>query len=247
MPALKALLFDYGGTLDANGIHWLDRIYPFYQSAGISVAREEFDRAFYQADDHLAEQHDLSQLDLEQTLTLQVQDVLKFLGKEKSVASSIVSSFVENSRQYLKKSKKLLERLRSQYRLAIVSNFYGNLSTILKKEGLLSLFEVVADSTEVGATKPDPRIFHHVLSKLNLAPHQALMVGDSLERDMRGAEASGIHHAWLYGDRFQQTPPSPCCSNFHVLKSLEGVVALCSQELSRPVTAKDSRASAKTR
>ncbi|MBI4051239.1 MAG: HAD family hydrolase [Elusimicrobia bacterium] len=234
MFSIKAVLLDFGGTLDANGIHWLDRIYPMYRSFGVQVSREAFEKAFYYSDDHLAKRYKLSSLNLEETLTLQVQDVLKFLElQDPSMAKKIVEVFVAAARKYLRKNEILLKELRSQYRLGVVSNFYGNMPSILKGEGLLDLFDVVADSTQVGAVKPDPKIFHYALSSLGLAADQALMVGDSLERDMRGAEAAGMPHAWLYGDRFEQKLPDPCCQNVVVLKSLGEILDVCRNHCGR--------------
>ena len=37
----KAVLFDFGGTLDSDGGHWLDRFYELYDQACLRVAKEE--------------------------------------------------------------------------------------------------------------------------------------------------------------------------------------------------------------
>ena len=46
----RALLFDFGGTIDSDGEHWLDRFFALYEDAGLDFAREEIKRAFYHAD-----------------------------------------------------------------------------------------------------------------------------------------------------------------------------------------------------
>ena len=50
---IHAIFFDYGGTLDADGIAWKERFYPLYLRHGISVSKEKFSSAFYCADDSL--------------------------------------------------------------------------------------------------------------------------------------------------------------------------------------------------
>ena len=50
MKTPKAILFDFGGTLDADGMTWKDR---FRSMAGLTAPSEQFDRAFYAADDAL--------------------------------------------------------------------------------------------------------------------------------------------------------------------------------------------------
>ena len=46
---LKACLFDFGGTLDSDGVTWQDRFYAPYEKHGIQVDREAFRQAFYSA------------------------------------------------------------------------------------------------------------------------------------------------------------------------------------------------------
>ncbi len=45
----KAIFFDFGGTLDSDGEHWLDRFYELYEEANIDLPREEIKRVFYRA------------------------------------------------------------------------------------------------------------------------------------------------------------------------------------------------------
>ncbi len=82
-------------------------------------------------------------------------------------------------------------------RLAVVSNSEGTVEAMLRDVGLRQQFEVVVDSWAVGITKPDPRIFHHALTTLNVAPGDAVMVGDSPTADVGGAAAAGIRGALL--------------------------------------------------
>ena len=56
---------------------------------------------------------------------------------------------------------------------------------------------MIADSTAVGWTKPDPRIFRHALDALGVSPEDAAFVGDSRPRDMEGARALAMPHVWL--------------------------------------------------
>jgi putative hydrolase of the HAD superfamily len=63
--------------------------------------------------------------------------------------------------------------------------------------GLEAHLPLVFISGEVGYGKPDPRIFEHALSKLGIAPGEALMVGDRVNLDVAGARAAGVHAVWL--------------------------------------------------
>jgi len=215
---IRAVLFDYGGTLDSDGIPWIDRFYPIYRQAGLRASWEDFRKAFFDADDHLPERFQLEGLDLEQTIARQVACVAERLAPgENDLSQAVVRRFVDSSREQLSRNRPLLESLRRRFLLGIVSNFYGNLEGILEAEGLRPLFGVVADSARVGSMKPDKEIFLHAARSLGVRPEEALMVGDSLNRDMRGAEAAGMPHAWLAGER---PAPEPCCPGTPVLRTL---------------------------
>lgn len=218
----RAVLFDFGGTLDANGRTWLERARPLYSRLGFRVLSPAFERAFYDADDRLAARHRLEGLDLARVVGLQVQDTLSNLGADPRLAPRIAGPFVEESRARLAASAGLIGRLRTRFKTGIVSNFYGNMASMLEAEGLAGLFDTVADSGRAGFTKPDPRLFFTATDALGLQPGDALMVGDSLSRDMKGAEAAGMPHAWLAGGRDGQA----CCKDAAVLRRLEDVESL---------------------
>jgi HAD superfamily hydrolase (TIGR01549 family) len=190
---VKSVLFDYGGTLDSDGATWLERFYPIYKECGVSVDRARFDRAFYDSDDGLPARHALKGLNLEQTLRLQVRDVLDAVAPEQTgLTEAIAGRFAEQSRRHFVLLKPALDRLSRRYRLGIVSNFYGNLGGILAAEGLGAHFAVVADSGVLGVQKPDPQIFLHAARALESGPEECVMVGDSVPRDIKGAAAAGM-------------------------------------------------------
>jgi HAD superfamily hydrolase (TIGR01549 family) len=191
---MQSLLFDYGGTLDSDGITFLDRFRAIYKEEGIESPG--FDRAFYDAEDALPARHVLQGLDLEQTCRLLVRDMLTVLAPGRmDRADAIAGRFAADCRRQFARLKPVLERLSRRYRLGIVSNFYGNLEGILVAEGLRPLFGVVADSGVVGVIKPEPAIFLHALRTLGSTPAECVMVGDSVKRDIAGAAGLGMRKA----------------------------------------------------
>lgn len=220
---MEVILFDYGGTLDADGRTWLERFRPIYAQEGIDSSSPRFERAFFDSEDSLPGRFRLNDLSLEATLVLLSRCVLEAVAPDRiSSAEAVAGRFLQESRRAFRRNRPMLERLSRRYRLGVVSNFYGNLRGILKAEGLLELFGAVADSGVVGAAKPDPVLFHDALKKLGCAPNGALMVGDSLERDMRGAESLGMSHALL-----ALAPKPSCCAQalrLSVLTDLEAAL-----------------------
>ncbi len=194
---IKAIYFDFGGTLDCNGVPWKERFHPIYLEMGIDVSKEKFDRAFYDSDDSILAEKPYD-LPFRETIRLQVSRVFKGLNKDdKILANKIADKFWESSLTNLEENRKVLEPLKKKYFLGIISNFYGNLPFIIQEVGLEKLFDVVIDSIRVGYFKPDPHIFYEALKPAGLSPSQAIFVGDSIKRDMAGAKGVGMPHIWL--------------------------------------------------
>ncbi|UJR86730.1 HAD family hydrolase [Sandaracinus amylolyticus] len=86
-----------------------------------------------------------------------------------------------------------LDRIRAAgVRLAIVSNSEGRLPELLAHVGLAHLFETIVDSHHEGVRKPDPEIFRRALSRLDIAAHETVYLGDIPGVDVEGANAAGI-------------------------------------------------------
>src|SRR6185503_4502319 len=86
-----------------------------------------------------------------------------------------------------------LDRLRPTYALALITNGAPDIQRDkLARSGIESYFPVVAVSVEAGVAKPDPAIFAQTLAALEVAPGEAVMVGDSPGRDILGANRAGV-------------------------------------------------------
>ena len=87
----------------------------------------------------------------------------------------------------------VLETLRPQYRLAVISNFDGRLRMIVEQLGISKFFDHLVISSEVGADKPEPFIFERALELVGVTPKEAMHVGDDPGGDWEGATAAGMH------------------------------------------------------
>lgn len=67
----------------------------------------------------------------------------------------------------------------------------------LDATGVTRLLEHIVASGEIGATKPDPRIFSAACGAFGVAPERALYVGDRFETDALGAAGAGLAGVWL--------------------------------------------------
>jgi putative hydrolase of the HAD superfamily len=91
-----------------------------------------------------------------------------------------------------------LSELRERYALGLVTNGASCLQhEKLDRSGLRPFFDVVVVSAEFGTGKPDASIFRYALSRLAEPHEQALMLGDSLARDIDGALSAGLQAIWV--------------------------------------------------
>ncbi|MBI4208202.1 MAG: HAD family hydrolase [Deltaproteobacteria bacterium] len=208
---IQCLLLDYGGTLDSDGETWLRRFFRLYQEEGFDIPLEKFEKAFYASDDALNKSQKIQNAGLLETLKLQVHGVFKNLKiRERKRRQRIIENFFIDSVRQIQRNLPLLKRLASRYRLGIISNFYGNLETILEEQGLKPLLDLWLDSTQAGLMKPEPAFFQKAIDHWRGKPSQILMVGDSPNRDMQGAKGVGMPHVWLCNaDNLKK---DPCCS-----------------------------------
>ncbi len=92
----------------------------------------------------------------------------------------------------------LLEELAEFATLAAVTNGIGKIqSSRLEKSGLLPYFDEVFISEKLGVTKPSPKFFEMALRKLGIKSRdRVLVVGDSLEADIKGGKNAGLATCW---------------------------------------------------
>jgi FMN phosphatase YigB (HAD superfamily) len=97
----------------------------------------------------------------------------------------------------------LLRALRPHYRLAVVSNFDYTPTAVgmLETAGVADLFDVIVVSDAIGWRKPRPEIFEAALQQVDVAPGDALFVGDRADIDVVGAQRMGMAVAWVNRDR----------------------------------------------
>ena len=104
----------------------------------------------------------------------------------------------------------LLRELRRRgYRLGSVTNRSlggERFRAELRSAGMLELFDVLAVSSDDGWLKPHPALFRRALDALGVPPHQAVMVGDSLQADVIGAKALGMIAVWKRPPHARQEP-----------------------------------------
>jgi len=247
---VTTLLFDFGATLDGPA-YWLDRFAAQYRKAEIPIARETLDPAYQHASKATVRACRVVErfgfIDLVRMLVGQQLEFLAASGADPvramlgaldsrarhRLTERITALFVEESRRGMTRSRAVLAALKPRYRIAVVSNWYGNLDRVLAEAGMSPFIDTVVDSARLGFEKPDPRMFQTALKALAAAPASAAMIGDSLEKDCAPARTLGLKTVWYR--------PKPAAANGnssgaarggepisadHIISSLEELVTL---------------------
>lgn len=110
--------------------------------------------------------------------------------------------------------------------LALVTDAdIGHARSRLRQAGLEEFFPVIVTPDQTGSRKPSHHQFLSALDQLQVTAAEALMVGDSLRRDILPCKELGLITAYAaYGD---QSPfPSPACTPDLVLERLDQILEL---------------------
>jgi HAD superfamily hydrolase (TIGR01549 family) len=92
----------------------------------------------------------------------------------------------------------LLADLKRTYRLGLLTNGPTDIQwSKIEQLKIASLFDAIVVAGDVGIYKPDARIFHILLDRLNVNPVEALYIGDSYRMDVVGAKEAGMQSVWV--------------------------------------------------
>jgi len=198
---IRAVLFDMGGTLDGDGLHWRDRFARLYAEAGVSLPRETLRAAFDDAERRAAMDETMATAGLDAMIDRHVGWQLAHLSIDDArLRRTLAAGFVRPIRGVAAANATLLAGLKARgLRLGVVSNGCGNVDVLCDDLGYAPFLSLIVDSRRVGLFKPDPAIYLYAASSLGLHPWSIMMVGDSLDRDIRPAKTIGMQTAWLEG------------------------------------------------
>lgn len=205
---IKGIIFDYGGTIDSRGVHWSEVIWDGYQAAGVPVDKTTFREAYVFAERELARtRHILPHHTFADLLLIKMRIELQWLADQSHLpagaaelwAKPVADYCYDAAKNSIADARPVLDALYERYPMVLVSNFYGNVESVLEDFDLRRYFRSIIESAVVGVRKPDPQIFRLGVDALGLHPEEVLVVGDSYKKDIVPAESLGCHVAWLKG------------------------------------------------
>ena len=182
---VKLLLFDMQGTVIENGIYPS----PIKQVKFLLGIRQgfhdyvpEFEKVFMiknfdtltQAFHAVAEHFNVS------VPEFQMEKLVGVWNKNKLLSKPFPESF------------EVLKDLKNDYKLALLANLDSFSKDIVQKYSLGDYFDNIYLSCDTGMLKSDTGLFDKIVSDTGIAREDMLMIGDSVESDMKSAENAGI-------------------------------------------------------
>ena len=204
---IKGFIFDYGGTLDTRGNHWGKVLWHGYERTGVPVGEQDFRDAYVYGERTLATSPIVKpDFTFRDTLQAKIRLQLQWLEENRNLGDAtrylerILDDVYQQTKETTKESAQVVEELAKRFPLVLVSNFYGNISTVLREFGLDHLFGDIIESAVVGIRKPDARIFALGVERLGLKAEEVAVVGDSYDKDILPSHSIGCHTIWFKGE-----------------------------------------------
>jgi epoxide hydrolase-like predicted phosphatase len=85
-----------------------------------------------------------------------------------------------------------IRSLRPQHKTGVISNAWPDMREYLVENKFDDAFDALVLSSEVGVTKPDPKIYHMALDKFKVKPEEAVFV-DDIPANVEAAGTLGLH------------------------------------------------------
>ena len=237
MSSIKGIIFDYGGTIDTNGIHWGELIWKEYCNAGISIEKETYRDAYVYGERSLAKSPIIEPTDTFRTL-LSKKMALQFgylreimpgveLSKEKE--EIVAQRCYDRVLATLEHTRAVVEQLAQHYPMVLVTNFYGNMPVVLEEFALDGIFKQIVESSVVGLRKPDPELFALGINALGLPAEEIVVIGDSYRKDIYPSTTLGCRTIWIKKVCWSEEPVNNGHEPSAITDSLERVPEIISK------------------
>lgn len=123
-----------------------------------------------------------------------------------SLTKSYIDELPRNNHLFLG-TLEILDYLSAKYQLHIITNGFEEVQNLkLKNSGIKEYFRSVTTSEDVGLKKPHPSVFNAAMRKACTAPQKSIMIGDSFEADIMGAQSAGMY-TLFFNYRMEKVSP----------------------------------------
>ena len=200
---IQHIFFDLDHTLwdfDKNSALTFEII---LKEQNIEIDLNEFLSAYSPINENYWKLYRDNQISKEELRTGRLKDCFQTLNYEVSpvvieTLSSQYIKFLPGFNNLLADTKETLQYLHPNYNLHIITNGFEEIQhSKLKNSKISSFFNTVTTSEEAGVKKPHSEIFYLALEKSGATPTNSLMIGDSYEADILGAQKIGMRSVFF--------------------------------------------------
>ncbi|MDQ3006950.1 MAG: HAD family hydrolase [Chloroflexota bacterium] len=216
---IRAVIFDLGGTLMYERASWHavnakadEALTNYLRGQGLELNLSTFPIEFRRRLDEYFKQRENNLL--ETTYSSVLRAVLTDKGyrdvSEEVLRTALDRLFAVTQKNWLLEEDALptLKKLEQNgYRLGLISNAGDDkdVQQLARGFGIARFFDFILTSAACSYRKPHPRIFELALANWYLLPSEAVMVGDNLDADIRGAKSVGLYGIWISRRAGQRT------------------------------------------
>jgi putative hydrolase of the HAD superfamily len=227
---VKGVLIDFGGTIDTDGRHWYKVFKQAYSEVVPTIEDAMLRQAYVYAERTLGKNPIIDfQFTFYKTLETKLSLQTDFLRENSCSFTDVQSKQILDScysvvtTNIYKVARQELESMAERCPLVLVTNFYGNMNSVLKEFGIDRYFAGIVESAVEGVRKPNPDIFRLAVNRLGVLPADVVMIGDSLSKDIIPAMEVGCKTIWLKGEQWEDESVSATCSPDYIVSTLQGV------------------------
>jgi putative hydrolase of the HAD superfamily len=236
MATVRAVLFDFGGTLyDYATLEPAEResLVELARCAGIDAEPRAVQRAHRDAMRRVFRSYLPRRFYLHRDLFRDaLVGMLEDLGARVDAAALDryrAAQWERHARDFALRDgvTDTLDALRARgLHLGIVSNIDDDqLTHLLELAAIAPYFDSVISSEQAQSCKPDASIFAAALRRAGCAPEEALFVGDTLAQDIAGANRVGLQSVLLW-HRQDRDPPTEEPRPRHVIRRIPDLLGL---------------------
>ncbi|WP_139991535.1 YjjG family noncanonical pyrimidine nucleotidase [Paenibacillus paridis] len=224
----KILLFDLDDTLLDFGANEAESLTTLFQQYGYAFSDELF-QLYNSVNKQLWAQYENGAITLDIVLNSRFSETMLKLGKvvDGMEWESLYRDLLGDGSQLLMEGAlEVCRQLSTTHRLFVITNGITRTQIKrLKQSGLYDFFEDIFDSQSIGYQKPSIEFFEYVMNHISdFHKHEALVIGDSLNTDIKGGQLSGIDTCWIYRTKPSSPADVPSTYTISSLKELGDIV-----------------------
>jgi putative hydrolase of the HAD superfamily len=198
LEAIKHIFFDLDHTLwdfEKNSALAFEKI---FQELNFDINSQQFMDIYNPINVAYWKLYEKNEIDQETLRVSRVKDTFEAFNFEISLdqintISNLFIEYLTSNNHLIEGTIETLDYLKDKYVLHIITNGFSFVQDVkLQKSNLDKYFVTITNSEAAGHKKPHENIFKHALTIANASKTESIMIGDSFEADVLGAQNFGI-------------------------------------------------------